>query len=166
LDHIKFQYREKEEKLKERIPKEIREQEIKAAKSLLPLMDGLDDGIGTGEEILALAKKFSPKVFRLFSKKTSHLSPEAIESWLQGIKMMRERLLHFLKTLGVEPIPTKGQTFDPSLHCAIAVKKGPDNAILEEITRGYKTAEHVLRYAEVVVGRSELPPKEASKPQE
>jgi len=58
--------------------------------------------------------------------------------------------------VGVEPIASVGQTFDPELHEAVDMKQvGPedDGKITAEYSKGYKLGERLLRPARVQVGR-------------
>jgi molecular chaperone GrpE len=58
----------------------------------------------------------------------------------------------------VTPIEAVGQPFDPHLHEAVAVEScaaGQDGVVLRELRRGYRTAERVVRLAQVVVGRAD-----------
>jgi hypothetical protein len=85
-------------------------------------------------------------------------SPEAgtLTAWLDGQRLLRDRLLAILEAEGVKPIPTVGQPFDPYLHVAVGTVRDesrPDGQIVGEERRGYAAGEQVLRYAEVVVVR-------------
>ena len=58
--------------------------------------------------------------------------------------------------VGVEPIASVGQTFDPELHEAVDMKQvGPedDGKITAEYSKGYKLGDRLLRPARVQVGR-------------
>jgi molecular chaperone GrpE len=59
-----------------------------------------------------------------------------------------------LSKLQVNPVATVGEAFDPRLHEALgAVERDdlPDNHVAEEIRRGYKLRERLLRPAMVRV---------------
>jgi molecular chaperone GrpE len=82
-------------------------------------------------------------------------SPE-IGSWLDGMKIIHQRVMELLEKFDIYPVYSVGKPFDPSLHVAVAVEhlqQVDDNIILEEQRRGYARGDKVIRYAEVVVNR-------------
>jgi molecular chaperone GrpE len=112
--------------------------------ALLPVLDGLEAGLRSGGR----------HAYRLHRQG----SPEAgtLTAWLDGQRLLRDRLLAILEAEGVKPIPTVGQPFDPYLHVAVGTVRDesrPDGQIVGEERRGYAAGEQVLRYAEVVVVR-------------
>jgi molecular chaperone GrpE len=84
-------------------------------------------------------------------------STEAQAAWLEGLKLVQERLLDVLAAEGVRPIEVEGDPFDPHLHVAVETVPATDTTapgtIVRELRRGYLTGETVVRYAEVVVAR-------------
>jgi molecular chaperone GrpE len=71
-----------------------------------------------------------------------------------GIELIYKQLLDTLMKLGLRPIPAKGEPFDPRLHEAIEVVETtsvPDHQVLEELQRGYKFKDRLLRPAMVRV---------------
>jgi molecular chaperone GrpE len=131
--------------------KQLRKREIQLAQDMFSLIDGLEAGMETGEGFLKMQTK--PSLFSFFK---NSLPKEAIESWLGGMKIMHKHILNILASLGVEPILSLHCPFDPHLHKAVSVEKGPENTIVKEITKGYKTQNQILRYAEVVVGKNTI----------
>ncbi len=125
-------------------------------KALLPTLDGLDAAIANGKQYLA-QRDAAAKSERLRPELAYLVSPAdraKLANWLDGLRLVRERLLAMLEAEGVTPIPTLGQPFDPYQH--IAIEKvisdtGAPGFIAAEERRGYRTPEGVLRYAEVVV---------------
>lgn len=72
----------------------------------------------------------------------------------EGVKMIVKQLDDVLAELGVEPIKTVGETFDPELHNAVMHEENPDlgeNVIVDELMRGYTCKGKVVRYAMVKV---------------
>ncbi len=73
---------------------------------------------------------------------------------LAGFEIIRKKMDDLFQKLGIEPIVTKDQPFDPKLHNAVAVEKvdgvAPDQ-ILEEWQKGFTFHGHVLRPAMVKV---------------
>jgi molecular chaperone GrpE len=78
----------------------------------------------------------------------------ADKEYARGMELIYQRLSEALKKLGLEPIDTAGQKFDPYLHHAIdRVETGEheDDAILDEYQRGYNFRGRLLRPAMVKV---------------
>lgn len=77
---------------------------------------------------------------------------------LVGVGMVRRQFLATLEELGVKAIPAEGAVFDPALHEAVetvAVEEdGQDGVVLDELLRGYRSDERVLRAARVIVGKA------------
>ena len=62
--------------------------------------------------------------------------------------------------MGVIPMISVGETFDPNIHEALRQSSGPEGIILEEFQKGYMMGARVLRPAKVVVGHGEEEAKE------
>jgi len=74
-----------------------------------------------------------------------------------GIELIYKQLQDALLKLGVRPIPAKGEPFDPRVHEAIEMvdtTDAEDHQVLEELQRGYKLKERLLRPAMVKVARN------------
>jgi len=74
-----------------------------------------------------------------------------------GIELIYKQLQDALVKLGLRPIPAKGEPFDPHLHEAIEMvdtSDAPDHQILEELQRGYKLKDRLLRPSMVRVARN------------
>jgi molecular chaperone GrpE len=74
-----------------------------------------------------------------------------------GIELIYKQLHDALLKLGLRPIPAKGEPFDPHLHEAIEMVEtngAPDHQILEELQRGYKLKDRLLRPSMVKVARN------------
>jgi len=72
----------------------------------------------------------------------------------KGVELIYQRLLEALKKIGLEPIDTTGQRFDPNLHQAVdrvETEEADDMAILSEYQRGYNFKGKLLRPAMVKV---------------
>jgi molecular chaperone GrpE len=71
-----------------------------------------------------------------------------------GMQLIYQRLYETLKKLGLEPIASKGQPFDPHVHHAIDMvetNEAPDHTVLDEFQRGYNFKGRLLRPAMVKV---------------
>jgi molecular chaperone GrpE len=80
-------------------------------------------------------------------------SPE-FQHFLDGISLVNRQLGTVLAEMGVEPIQAVGETFDPHLHEAAATEESgelPPNTVTQELLRGYRMGEKVIRHAVVKV---------------
>ena len=101
-----------------------------ALKLLLPILDSLDRAV-----------------------KTQNAAVEDIRS---GVELIDRQFHDVLAKLGVEPIASKAAAFDPNLHQAVQMvpsSEVPENHVAEELQRGYKLRDRLLRPAMVVVAR-------------
>jgi molecular chaperone GrpE len=74
-----------------------------------------------------------------------------------GVDLIFKQLQDALLKLGVQPVPAKGERFDPHVHEAIEMvdtHEAKDQEVLEELQRGYKLRERLLRPAMVKVARN------------
>jgi molecular chaperone GrpE len=76
-------------------------------------------------------------------------------SWVDGIKLIERKLWASLEAQGLSPIKALGEPFDPTLHEAIRQDKGKAGIVIEELQRGYKLYDRVIRPTMVVVGNGE-----------
>lgn len=74
--------------------------------------------------------------------------------YARGMELIYQRLLDALKKLGLEPIESEGQPFDPTIHHAVEMEKtdrAPDHTVVQEHQRGYTFRGKLLRPAMVKV---------------
>lgn len=75
----------------------------------------------------------------------------------RGVALINKQLHDALAKLGLRPIPAQGEPFDPHLHQAVEMvetTEAEDNHVLEELQRGYKLKDRLLRPAMVRVARN------------
>lgn len=75
----------------------------------------------------------------------------------QGVELIHKQLKDALTKLGLQPIESVGQTFDPHLHEAVTIEptdEHEENTVIEEFQRGYKLGDRLLRPSQVKVARS------------
>ncbi len=81
----------------------------------------------------------------------------ALETLVQGVRMIQGRFFQELSNLGVEPLPAMGVAFNPEEHEAVRMVEVSDEAldgmVVEELACGYKLGDAVLRPARVSVGK-------------
>jgi molecular chaperone GrpE len=81
-------------------------------------------------------------------------SDSTIEQLRHGVELIVKQMEDALKQMQVVPVPAVGEPFDPRVHEALgAVERDdmPDQHVAEEIRRGYKIRERLLRPALVKV---------------
>ena len=74
-----------------------------------------------------------------------------------GVEMIVRQMDDALKGLNVQVVETVGTQFDPRVHEAlgsVATKEHPDHQVLEEIRRGYKLRDKLLRPAMVRIAEN------------
>jgi molecular chaperone GrpE len=79
---------------------------------------------------------------------------EATKSLLQGMEMVYRQLTEALKNEGLEVIAAVGQSFDPHVHQAVMQVETDEfeaNHVVEELQKGYKLKDRVIRPAMVKV---------------
>jgi molecular chaperone GrpE len=102
-----------------------------AVKALLPTLDSFERALQTG----AMEKS----------------------EFRGGVELIYKQLQDALQKLGLRAIPAKGEPFDPHLHEAIEMvdtTDAADHQILEELQRGYKLKDRLLRPSMVRVARN------------
>jgi molecular chaperone GrpE len=71
-----------------------------------------------------------------------------------GIELIYKQMNDALQKLGVRPVPARGAQFDPHVHEAVEMvdtTEARDHEVLEELQRGYKLKDRLLRPAMVKV---------------
>jgi molecular chaperone GrpE len=79
------------------------------------------------------------------------------ETFRSGMELIDRQFHDALSKLGVTEIVSEGQPFDPTQHEAIEMVETsdvPDNHVFQELQRGYKIKDRLLRPAMVRVGRN------------
>ena len=105
-----------------------------AMKTLLPILDSLDRALNT--------------------------KAASLEDFHAGIELIDKQFHDALAKLGVQPVPAQGEAFDPNLHQAIQMvdtDEVEDNHVIDELQRGYKLKDRLLRPAMVRVARHPKP---------
>jgi molecular chaperone GrpE len=58
-----------------------------------------------------------------------------------------------LEAQGLSEIKSIGEQFDPAIHEAVTQAEGEEGKVIEEVQKGYRLYDRVIRPALVVVGR-------------
>jgi molecular chaperone GrpE len=81
---------------------------------------------------------------------------ETASSLQAGIVMVQSQLKSILAEAGLEEIDAMGKVFDPTQHEAVSQQETndvPEERVVQQIRKGYKLRERLLRPAAVVVAR-------------
>jgi molecular chaperone GrpE len=74
----------------------------------------------------------------------------------KGMELIHNKFFNILEQKGLKPFKSIGEAFDPEIHDALtkipAPKKKDKGKVIDEIEKGYKLNEKVIRFAKVVVG--------------
>ena len=82
-------------------------------------------------------------------------------TWVDGVRLIEQKLQGLLKQEGVVPIEAAGKEFDPFLHQALTHEPSeevPEGQVIAEVQTGYQVGDRVLRPS--VVRVSAGPPPE------
>jgi molecular chaperone GrpE len=131
-------------------------------KDLLSVMDDLDRSIAHSHSQIAAAmhpKAQEVSIWRkLFFGEPKPILDTALITALtsnrEGIEMIRRSLLAILRQRQITPIVSLGQLFNSDCMYAIAQQESdsvPANQIVQEVVRGYRQGDRILREAQVIV---------------
>ena len=98
-----------------------------ALKSLLPIVDSFDRALASGE---------------------------SSNEFVGGVQLINRQFHDALSKLGLQAIEAKGRPFDPNLHQAVQMVETDeveDHHVIDELQRGYKLKDRLLRPAMVRV---------------
>ena len=91
-----------------------------------------------------------------FERAVSAMPDEAVDSnWAEGVRMIEKKLRTILESEGLSCIEAVGEPFDPYQHEAVRQESGEEGVVLNEVQKGYKFNEKVIRASQVVVGNGE-----------
>jgi len=99
--------------------------------SLLPILDDLERAFAS----------VPPKLAQL--------------NWVDGVRLIERKLRAIMEAQGLSQIKAIGEPFDPNLHEAVMHSKGEEGIVIDELQKGYKLHDRVIRPAMVVVGNGE-----------
>ncbi|KUK96407.1 MAG: protein GrpE [Anaerolineaceae bacterium 46_22] len=80
-----------------------------------------------------------------------------LDSWVNGIELIHQKLITQMKNLGVEPLEVNpGDEFDPNIHEAITQEEHEEfkeGQIIDVVQQGYRISDRIIRPAMVRVAR-------------
>ena len=104
----------------------------------------------------SLLQKLVPLLDNLDMALTATKASQAadVQSLQAGVKMIQQQLRQVLSEAGLEEVDATGQAFDPNLHEAVSQQETsevPEGQVVQQLRKGYKLRERLLRPASVVV---------------
>ena len=79
-----------------------------------------------------------------------------LKSIKEGVSLVHHKFINTLGSKGLKAFDSIGSSFDPEIHEAVTKIPAPSKKmrgkVVDEIEKGYKLNEKVIRYAKVVVG--------------
>ncbi|MBU1201302.1 MAG: nucleotide exchange factor GrpE [Nanoarchaeota archaeon] len=80
---------------------------------------------------------------------------ECKEEFTKGVELIYSQLFQMLEDCGLKPIKCEGEKFNPYMHEALLSEKTDqeENTVLEELQKGYKLHDKVIRHAKVKVSK-------------
>lgn len=119
----------------------------KLLRDMLPTLDNLERAIQSGR------------------------NQDNVDGILEGIELTSKHFLETLQKMGVTPVASVGEIFDPAKHQAVGQVESssvPENAVVEEYQKGYFLHDRILRPAMVTVAKARpaTPDGEATQPRE
>ncbi len=137
FEEIKTQMERETAEMRQRLMKTLedraRQGQFNFLTALLPILDNLNLAINASEQ------------------------NASFENLLGGVKSTARSFEQALLSVGVEPVASVGEVFDPEVHEAIdAVEVAPnkDGKVTAEYSRGYRYGNQLLRPARVQVGKA------------
>ncbi len=129
LQRVQAEFKNYKKQQEKRMKKFKEKADTDIIKKILPILDNFEIALKTTEEK---------------------------NSFYKGMEMVYAQLKKILEEKKIEKIETEGEKFDPKLHEAMITeeKEGAEEGeIIEELKKGYKKEERVLRTAKVKVAK-------------
>jgi len=107
----------------------------------------------------SLLEKILPVLdnFEMALTATQNNTTDNIKSLADGVAMIQSQLKSVLAEAGLEEIDATGKPFDPNFHEAISQQESttvPDHHVLQQLRKGYKLRDRLLRPATVIVAKA------------
>jgi molecular chaperone GrpE len=107
----------------------------------------------------ALLQKLLPVLdnFEMALAAAATAPAEGVKSLQDGVTMILQQLRQTLIEAGLEEIDALGKPFDPNFHEAVSQQESadvPEGQVIQQLRRGYRLRERLLRPASVIVAKS------------
>jgi molecular chaperone GrpE len=89
--------------------------------------------------------------------------PNEVKNWALGFQMIVTQFKDLLAEQGIISFSSEGSPFDPNKHQAVEIEETdqyPEGVVIQEFTKGYRSAERTLRPARVKISKSLKPVEE------
>ncbi len=110
-----------------------------------------------GEFVMSLLEVLDNLKRALAAAEVSQQRSADFDSLLGGVRATAEMFEARMRSLGLTPVPSEGELFNPEIHEAVEMVPVPpeqDNHVITELQSGYKLGDRLLRPARVRVGRA------------
>lgn len=106
----------------------------------------------------ALIQKLLPVLdhFEMAQAAAQTAGDDKLASLQAGVAMIQQQVKTVLAEAGLEAVDATGKPFDPALHEAVSMMESaevPEGHVLQQIRKGYKLKERLLRPATVIVAK-------------
>jgi molecular chaperone GrpE len=94
--------------------------------------------------------------FEMASAAAGQHQGEGTQSLQAGVAMINQQLRNVLAEAGLEEVDAAGKPFDPNWHEAVSQQESaeaPEGQVLQQLRKGYKLRDRLIRPATVVVAR-------------
>ena len=88
-----------------------------------------------------------------FQRALENVDQTADPKWVEGIELIYKKLMSHLESQGLCEIGALGEEFDPNCHEAVLHEEGEEGKVIEELQKGYKLHDRLLRPSMVKVGK-------------
>jgi molecular chaperone GrpE len=114
---------------------------------LLPVLDNFEMALAAAQTATS-------------ARPASAVADDKLTSLQSGVIMIQQQLKSALTETGLEEIDATGKPFDPNVHEAISQQESaeaPEGSVLQQLRKGYKFKDRLLRPATVIVARKPAP---------
>ena len=113
-------------------------------------------------DILTVSDNFQRAIYSI--PKDDLEASSVLKNLVVGLESVEKEMHVVFERNGVKPFESMGETFNPELHQAVSYKNSDKKSgvIIEEMQKGYKIAERLLRPAMVTVSKGPEGKKENS----
>ncbi len=122
---------------------------VNLLQKLLPVLDNFEMALAAAQSATA-------------AKPTGEMpSDNKLASLQSGVQMIQQQLKSALTETGMEEIDATGKPFDPNVHEAISQQESaemPEGHVVQQVRKGYKLKERLLRPAAVIVAKAPAKP--------
>ncbi len=106
----------------------------------------------------SLIKKLAPVLdnFDMAMSAAGQAGDNPAQSLQTGVAMIYQQLKSVLQEAGLQEVDAAGKTFDPNWHEAVSQQETadvPEGQVLQQLRKGYKLRDRLIRPATVVVAR-------------